>query len=100
MANWRVYFSTLPKVSNMPAVRNYYHSSCQSMENALNHIFSHGMGANVNHTWSHNIDNQGVRYVGFNRIAAIRGSATNDLRHRVTITMSWDLPFGYPDLAW
>ena len=94
VANRRVYFSTLPNVTNMPTVRNFYNSSYQSMQNTLKHTFAHGMSANVNHTWSHNIDNAEARYVAFNQIEAIRGSATNDLRHRVTITMSWDLPFG------
>ena len=99
VANRRVYFSTLPNVTNMQTVRNFYNSSYQSMQNTLRHTFSHGMSANVNHTWSHNIDNAEVRYVGFNQIAAVRGSATNDLRHRVTITMSWDLPYGQKSKA-
>jgi hypothetical protein len=64
------------------------------MQNTLKHAFAHGLSATVNHTWSHNIDNQEVRYVAFNRIQGVRGSANNDLRHRVTITMDWDLPFG------
>jgi hypothetical protein len=94
VANRRVFFSTLPNVTNIPTVRNFYNSSYQSMQNTLRHTFANGLSAAVNHTWSHNIDNAEARYVAFNQIQAIRGSANNDLRHRVTITMSWDLPFG------
>jgi hypothetical protein len=94
VANRRVYFNTLPNVTNMPTVRNFYNSSYQSMQTTLKRTFASGMSFTVNHTWSHNIDNAELRYVAFNQIAAIRGSATNDLRHRVTITMDWDMPFG------
>jgi len=94
VANRRVYFNALPNVTNMQDVRNFYNSSYQSLQTTLKHTFSHGMSFAVNHTWSHNIDNAEARYVAFAQIAAIRGSANNDLRHRVTITMDWDLPFG------
>ena len=94
VANRRVYFNSLPNVTNMPTVRNFYNSSYQSMQTTLKRTFASGMSFTVNHTWSHNIDNAELRYVAFNQIAAIRGSATNDLRHRVTITLDWDMPFG------
>jgi hypothetical protein len=64
------------------------------MQNTLKHVFAHGMSMTVNHTWSHNIDNQEVRYIGFDQMVGVRGSANADIRQRVTITMSWDLPFG------
>src|ERR1035441_314148 len=63
-------------------------------QNTLKHVFAHDMSMTVNHTWSHNIDNQEVRYIGFDQMVGVRGSANADLRQRVTITMSWDLPFG------
>ncbi len=93
-ASRRVYFGALPNVSNLITVRNWFNSSYQSMQNTIKHAFAHGMSMNVNHTWSHNIDDQEVRYVAYGKLARVPGTATNDLRHRVTITMSWDLPFG------
>jgi hypothetical protein len=94
VANRRVYFSTLPNVTNLQDVRNFYNSSYQSLQTSLRRRFSNGLSATVNHTWAHNIDNAEARYVAFAQIAAIRGSANNDLRHRVAIILDWDMPFG------
>ena len=94
VANRRVYYNALPNVTSLADVRNWYNSSYQSMQNTLKHVFAHGMSMTVNHTWSHNIDNQEVRYIGFDQMVGVRGSANADIRQRVTITMSWDLPFG------
>jgi hypothetical protein len=92
--NRRVYFPQLPNVTGIGVVRNWYNNSYQSMQNSLEHRFKRGLSLTLNHTWSHNIDASEVRYVAYGTVAQIRGSANSDIRHRVSVASTWNLPFG------
>lgn len=90
----RVYYSVLPNVTGIGVVRNWYNNSFQSMQNTLEHRFKDGLSLAVNHTWSHIIDDAELRYIGYANVARIRGTGNSDIRHRVTVAMAWNLPFG------
>jgi hypothetical protein len=94
----RIYASVLPLATGISEVTNYYNSSFTSMQTTLSHPFSHGMVISVNHTWAHQFDNSAVRYIntptGAQVPILLYGPSSTDLRQHVTITMTYNLPFG------
>src|ERR1039457_2511163 len=57
-------------------------------QNTLKHVFAHGMSMTVNHTWSHNIDNQEVRYIGFDQMVEVRGDGHTANNPRAGVHLS------------
>lgn len=65
--------------------------------------FSHGLSAILGYTWSHAIDNVPLEFGGGSagpqpqdprNIAAERANSIIDMRHRMTLSYTWELPFG------
>ena len=65
--------------------------------------FSHGLSAILGYTWSHAIDNVPLEFGGGasgplpqdpQNLAAERGNSIIDMRHRLTMSYTWELPFG------
>jgi len=65
--------------------------------------FSHGLSAILGYTWSHAIDDVPLEFGGGatgpqpqdpRNIAAERGNSIIDMRHRLTLSYTWELPFG------
>ena len=94
----RVYAGVLPNVTSIANVTNYFNSSFTSLQTTLSHPFRHGMVLTVNHTWAHQFDNSEVRYIltpaNVQMPTVIYGPAASDVRQHVTITMTYNLPFG------
>jgi hypothetical protein len=90
----RVYSSIYPNVTTINTVQNYYTSSYNALQTSLDIREWRGITLNVNHTWAHALDNSELRYIGYAQPVTIKGSANSDIRHRVAITMVYDLPFG------
>ena len=94
VATRRVYSAQLPNVTGIGNVTNYFNSNFTSLQTTLSHPFKNGMAITVNHTWAHQFDNSEVRYIAFATPTLIYGPASSDLRQRVTIAMTYNLPFG------
>jgi hypothetical protein len=65
--------------------------------------FSHGLSAILGYAWSHAIDNVPLEFGGGaagpqpqdpRNIAAERGNSIIDMRHRLTLSYTWELPIG------
>jgi len=65
--------------------------------------FSKGLSALLGYTWSHAIDNVPLEFGGGTsgpqpqdprNIAAERGNSIIDMRHRLTLSYTWEFPFG------
>lgn len=105
-----IWFGTNPAVYNSAIyhgslVRSIGESSYDSLQANLSKNFSHGLRAQAAYTWSHAIDNSmdpidaGAGSAnGYSRypwnIDMDRGNSDSDMRHRVSINYSYDLPFG------
>jgi hypothetical protein len=65
--------------------------------------FSHGLSAILGYAWSHAIDNVPLEFGGGaagpqpqdpRNLAAERGNSIIDMRHRLTLSYTWELPIG------
>lgn len=77
---------------------NYY-----AMQLSVEKRMSKGLSAMLGYTWSHAIDNVILEFGGGSagpspqdpkNLAAERSNAINDIRHRLTLSYLWELPFG------
>src|SRR3954452_17539472 len=99
----RPYFAVNPNLSDV----NYYNttglSNYYALQLTVNKRLRQGLSALLGYTWSHSIDNvqlefsggaagpqpQDPRYLGPERAAS-----NFDIRHRLTLSYVWELPFG------
>jgi carboxypeptidase family protein len=99
----RPYYSLDPSLSDVnyfttDGLSNYY-----AFQLTADKRFSQGVSAILGYTWSHAIDNVPLEFGGGaagpqpqdpRNIAAERGNSIIDMRHRLTLSYVWELPFG------
>jgi hypothetical protein len=88
-----------PQFSNIDIKTNDGNSSMQSLQLSLQRNFRNGLLWQTQYMWSHNInDNAGAGDGGNRMISACRrcdrGDAPWDVRHTMTTSAIYDLPFG------
>jgi hypothetical protein len=96
----RILSSVYPNLSNINTVDNYFTSSYLSWQTTLERRFNSGMTLNINHTWAHALDNSEQRYVVPVYWTTVKGPANSDLRNRVGITWTYDIPYGNQLKEW
>jgi hypothetical protein len=96
----RILSGVYPNLSNINTVANYYTTSYLSWQTTLERRFRSGMTLNINHTWSHALDNSEIRYVAFADPTTIKGNSSSDLRNRVAVIWTYDIPFGKQIKEW
>ena len=96
----RVLSNVYPNLSNVNTVDNYYTTSYLSWQTTLERRYRSGMTMNINHTWAHALDNGEIRYVAFAVPATIKGNSNSDIRNRVAVTWTYEIPFGKQIKAW
>jgi hypothetical protein len=88
-----VYASQLPYVSEINLAYNGGMSDYESLQIAFQRRVSQGLSVNANYTWSHGLAN-----TYFNTDNAHPsydyGNSAMDIRHRVAMTGTYELPFG------
>jgi hypothetical protein len=97
----RPYFNVLPGVTGITWLESSGNSFYSSMQTSLEKRFSHGLYFLGNWTWSHGLDNVGgdggangpLPQNPRNR-RADWASSNSDVRHRVNLASSYQLPFG------
>ena len=101
-----VYAAQLPLVNTITAYRNNGVSSYNSLQASLERRITHGLTANINYTWSHNLDDllgvfdgDTTAGNGFGDVPSQLntyeyGNSSLDLRNRFAGFFSYDLPFG------
>jgi hypothetical protein len=58
------------------------------------------MSLNINHTWAHALDNSEIRYVAFADPTTIKGNSSSDIRNRVAVIWTYEIPFGRQSKEW
>ena len=58
------------------------------------------MTLNINHTWAHALDNSEIRYLAFAQSTTIKGPSNSDIRNRVAVTWTYDIPFANQLREW
>ena len=101
-----VYATQLPKVNTISSYRNNGVSSYNSLQASVERRITHGLTANANYTWSHNLDDLFAVFDGdttstngFGDLPSQMstyeyGNSALDLRNRFAGFFSYDLPFG------
>ena len=102
----RPYNAQLPNVTAISYLESAGNSEFQSLQTVFEKRFSHGLFFNANWVWSHSMDN--APYDGgadgpipqdpTNR-RADWASSNNDVRHRLNVWSTYELPFG-PGKRW
>ncbi|HKS74263.1 MAG TPA: TonB-dependent receptor [Terriglobales bacterium] len=87
-----------PYISFLNFLGNQSTSSYQSLQATLTHRYANGLYLLAGYTWAHAIDTAGntnnLGYVPQNSLnyAAEKGSGDYDIRHRFTLSATYDLP--------
>jgi hypothetical protein len=89
--------------STITSYRPEGHSNYNGLAVQLNRRFARGLQMATAYTWSHNIDNSTAevastyltprRAENFNDVGAEKASSALDRRHRLTLSLIWDVPF-------
>jgi len=99
----RRFSSTAPKVTSIPLYRSNGSSSYHAMQAVLKRRFSKGLDMSLGYTWAHLLDNaESISNNGGNGFGTSAdlintidyGNGNLDVRHRVTATFNYTLPFG------
>jgi len=99
----RPYYSINPNLSdvsyfNTTGLSNYY-----ALQVSVNKRLRQGLSALLGYTWSHSIDDVQLEFGGGaagpqpqdpRNIGPERGNSNFDIRHRLTLSYVWELPFG------
>ena len=102
-----VYATQLPNVTSIDFVGNFGASSYNSFQASVERRLAHGLTANINYTYSHNLDDVfqifdgdgSVTMAGFGLVPSQiskndYGNSPIDLKSRIAGFFSYDLPFG------
>jgi hypothetical protein len=88
-----------PGFANINAFEQAGNSSFNSLEARVERRFTEGLGLLSAYTWSHTIDDRpgqgGGPVQDSQNLHPERADADFDVRHRWTISLIWDLPFGH-----
>jgi len=99
----RPLYSTDPAISDVSYFTTDGLSEYYAFQLTVNKRFSNGISAILGYTWSHSIDDVPLEFGGGSsgpqpqdprNIAAERGNSITDMRHRLTLSYLWELPFG------
>jgi hypothetical protein len=99
----RPYFSSDPNLSDVSYFVTNGFSDYYGAQLTVDKRFSKGLSAILGYTWSHAIDNVPLEFGGGasgplpqdpRNLAAERGNSIIDMRHRLTLSYTWELPFG------
>jgi hypothetical protein len=99
----RPYFPIAPDLNEINYFVSDGLSSYYAGQLTLDKRFSHGLSGLVGYSWSHAIDNVVLEFGGGaagpqpqdpRNLRAERGNSTIDLRHRLTVSYLYELPFG------
>jgi hypothetical protein len=99
----RPYYSVAPDLSDVSYFVSDGLSSYYAGQLTIDKRFSKGLSALVGYSWSHAIDNVVLEFGGGaagpqpqdpRNLRAERGNSTIDLRHRLTASYLYELPFG------
>jgi hypothetical protein len=93
----RPYYSKFPYLGYIYQATNRAYSNYNSLQVALTKRTSHGLSFNVGYTYGHGLDNGSLNRFGLNpqnsnNLAAEYGSSDFDVRHRLTATVTYDIP--------
>ncbi len=87
-----------PYISYLNYLGNQSTSSYQSLQTTFTHRYANGLYLLAGYTWAHAIDTAGntnnLGYIPQNSLnyAAEKGSGDYDIRHRFTLSLTYDLP--------
>lgn len=99
----RPLYSLDPAISDVSYFTTDGLSEYYAFQLTVNKRFSNGISAILGYTWSHSIDDVPLEFGGGSsgpqpqdprNIAAERGNSITDMRHRLTLSYLWELPFG------
>jgi hypothetical protein len=99
----RPLYSSLPNVTDVSYFASDGLSNYYAGQLTVDKRFSKGLSALLGYTWSHAIDNVVLEFGGGaagpqpqdpRNLRAERGNSIVDLRHRLTASYLWELPFG------
>jgi hypothetical protein len=99
----RRFHATVPNVTNIPLYRSNGASSYHAMQAVLKRRFSKGLDMSLGYTWARLLDNaESISNNGGNGFGTSAelintidyGNGNLDVRHRVTATFNYALPFG------
>jgi hypothetical protein len=91
------YATKFPYLQDIDQSRNNGYSNYNSLQTTLTKRMSHGLSFNTGYTYGHGLDNGSLNRFGNlpqNNMnpAAEYGSGDSDVRHRLTITASYEIP--------
>jgi hypothetical protein len=99
----RPYYALNPQLSDVSFFATDGLSDYYALQITANKRISKGVSALLGYTWSHAIDDVPLEFGGGasgpqpqdpNNIRAERASSIIDIRHRLTLSYVWELPFG------
>jgi hypothetical protein len=99
----RPYYSTTPKLSDVNYFTTDGLSDYYAFQLTVDKRFGKGVSAILGYAWSHAIDDVPLEFGGGaagpqpqdpRNIRAERGNSIIDMRHRLTLSYLWELPFG------
>ena len=102
VANRRPFYSLYPNVTSIFEIMSEGYNNYHGLQTSLERRLSHGFMATANYTWSHAIgDTQGFSAGGLytsavpSQTATLeRGNSELDMRHRFTLMLVYEVPFG------
>jgi hypothetical protein len=95
----RPYYPVLPNITNINYWESAGNSEFESLQVVFEKRYGHGLYMNANWVWSHAMDNapwdggSGGGQDPYNR-RADWGSSNSDVRHRLNVFTTYELPFG------
>lgn len=99
----RPLYGIVPAISDVSYFSTDGLSSYHALQLTVDKRFSHGLSALLGYSWSHGIDNVPLEFGGGSagpqpqdprNIRAERGNSITDMRHRLTVSYLYELPFG------
>ncbi|MBI4165347.1 MAG: TonB-dependent receptor [Acidobacteria bacterium] len=89
----RPYYSQLPNVTTIPYYTLRENTSYNALQATLERRSEKGLGFVANYTWSHALDDGEYRPLPTGTIMP-KANSFLDMRHRFTLTLVYELPFG------
>jgi hypothetical protein len=93
----RPFYSKFPYLGFINYATNKAHSRYDSVQVSVNKRMSHGLAFNAGYTYAHGLDNGSLNRFGglpqnSNNIGAEFANSDFDVRHRLTLTVTYDIP--------
>jgi hypothetical protein len=105
---YRPYYSIDPNLTTLAYTDSGGSSSYNALQASYSHIVGYGLTATVNYTMSHGLDNArpwGFDTTGYGSVISDSntrdyGNSDFDVRHHITSTVMYELPFGIGATGW